>query len=377
MAGTGWIVRVPRKDGASSFKACYRDPGKRIRTKTFRRKRDASAYLASMAHSINAGAWHDPQEGKVTVEELWRHFERTSAGLAPSTMALYEAQARNHILPHLGHLPIRSVTKATVKEFLADLRASGVGPASVAGTYRLLRRLLNVAVDEGRIPSNPAAKISLGSAGPEKEIRFLTAQEVQAIAGEVADVYRALVLFLAYTGARIGEAAALRVKNVDLMRGRVTISGASVEVNGEQFDGPTKTRRKRTVTLPAFLAGVLTSHLAAYSQPEDSDARVFVNSYGDPIRQSSFRKNVFQPAARRVGIDPPPRVHDLRHTAVALAIQGGLNTKQIQEMLGHATPVMTLQRYAHLYPMAHEEGAAKLDALYRSANVGSVIPLAR
>jgi integrase len=176
--------------------------------------------------------------------------------------------------------------------------------------------------------------------GQSREPRFLTPEEVSALAAEVPGQYRALVLLLGYGGLRIGEAVALRVKDIDPMRRRVQVRVAVAEVEGRLVEGSPKGGKPRTVRVPAFLADELAEHIAP--RAGGPEARAFPGERGGPLYPSYFRRKVFQPAIRRLGFDPPPRVHDLSHTAVALAIGAGYQAKAIQEMLGHASITTTL-----------------------------------
>jgi uncharacterized protein YwgA len=85
------------------------------------------------------------------------------------------------------------------------------------------------------------------------------------LASEVPTRYEALILTLAYAGLRIGEAAALRARSVDLMKRRIHIVEAASEVDGLRIVGETKTRQKRTVSIPPFLRDVLASHLVSFA----------------------------------------------------------------------------------------------------------------
>jgi integrase len=269
-------------------------------------------------------------------------------------------------LPHLGSLPLRNITKPKVKELLADLQIEGVGTPSINSVHRLLRRVLAVAVEDGRIQANPASRVQAPKvvAG---EMRFLTAKEVAALANSVEPRYRTLVYFLAYTGTRIGEAAALRRRNVDLLKGQAHIVEASKEVGGKLYLGATKTEKGRSVYLPAFLAEMMAKHIEQFVDATNKDALVFTTSTGSVVRQTGFRRRTFKPAAARAGLAEGLRPHDLRHTAVALAIEAGWHPKKIQEMLGHSSIEVTLGTYGHLFSTLHSEGADQLDALYRAA----------
>lgn len=371
-----WMQKLQRKDGSFSYKTYWRDPDGRVRSKTFRRRRDADAFSRGIEHEKDVGTYRDPSLGKVTLDDFWNHFIRTAGPASPSTRSLYSMQARVHLLPRLGGHRLQSISKATVRSFLADLQEAGVRPPTINAVYRLLRRVLNVAVDEGRIAVNPASRIdNLPRLKPE-EMRFLDHAQVRALSEQVPGRYKALILLLAYGGLRIGEAAALRVRNVDLLRSRVHIVEASKEVDGQVIVGETKTGRNRTVVLPAFLREELVEHLAAFGNPAESDALVFTGPQGGPIRQHAFRSRVFVPAAKRLDLDRV-RVHDLRHTAVAFAIEAGWHPRKIQEMLGHSSIQVTMDRYGHLFDTLHEGDADRLDELFRAASVrsGSVVAL--
>lgn len=158
-------------------------------------------------------------------------------------------QWRVHTRPRLGERSINSLGPEDVRRFMSDLNRDGVGVASVDSVHRLLRRPLAVAVKDRRIAFNPASGIHAARA-PRKEMRYLNAEEVRRLASEVPDRYEALILTLAYAGLRIGEAAALRTRNVDLMKRRIHVVEAASQVDGLRIVGETKTRQKRTVSIP-------------------------------------------------------------------------------------------------------------------------------
>jgi integrase len=180
-----------------------------------------------------------------------------------------------------------------------------------------------------------------------EEMRFLTPAEVATLADAIHTRYRALVLVGAYGGLRIGELAGLRRCRVDLLRGSVQVAEIVVEVRGVLHIGPPKTRAsRRMVGLPRFVVEELAAHLADATDPE---AFVFTAPKGGPLRVTGFRARVWRPATRAAGVDGL-RIHDLRHTAVALWIAAGANPKEVAARAGHASVSFTLDRYGHLYP---------------------------
>jgi integrase len=111
----------------------------------------------------------------------------------------------------------------------------------------------------------------------------------------------------------------------------------------------------------------LVRHLAAFGTPLDPDSLVFTADEGGPVRQANFRNRVWTPACRAAALSRAPRIHDLRHTAAALAIAAGANPKVIQEMLGHSSIVVTMDRYGHLLDTLQDDLAERQEALYAGA----------
>jgi hypothetical protein len=128
-----------------------------------------------------------------------------------------------------------------------------------------------------------------------------------------------------------------------------------------------------TVGLPRFVVEELAAHLA---DPSDPEAFVFTAPEGGTLRLHGFRARVWRPAVTAAGLDGL-RIHDLRHTAVALWIAAGANPKEVSTRAGHASVSFTLDRYGHLYPEADTALRDRLDALYGSAQPAPTSPVVR
>ncbi len=264
----------------------------------------------------------------------------------------------------LGDRPIRSIGKADVREFLAEL-AGRKNPATVDAVKRLLHRTFEVAVEEDRIARNPVHGVRVATS-VRRNPRFFSETEVAAIADEVPNRYRALVWTLALSGLRIGEASALRVGNLDLKKRTIRVVESSAEVAGRKITGATKTGKDRTVDLPVELTEMLSDDLDRFGNRFDKDSYVFTGPNGGQIRQNGFRQRIFQPAAERAGISPTPTVHDLRHTAASFMARAGFTLLEAAGQLGHSTVTMTA-RYSHVFPQERQAKAARLGALIGSA----------
>jgi integrase len=179
--------------------------------------------------------------------------------------------------------------------------------------------------------------------------------------------YGTVIRFLAYTGLRWGEMAALQVDSMDMLRRRVNVQRAVAEVKGQLVWSTPKSHERRSVPFPRFLADELAALMAGNSR----DDLVFTARNGGLLRLSHFRPRVFGPAVDRLVATFPgfPRVtpHDLRHTAASLAISGGANPKAVQTMLGQQSAALTLDTYADLFPDDLELVSAALDQARQAA----------
>jgi integrase len=355
------------------YRVHYRTPEGGHRAKTFRTRREAEAFLHEIEGRKIAGRFIDPALAKQPFRDFLERWLASAVHLRPTTRALYRRMADRYLIPGLGERRLADLDRGTCREFLAGL---GVGAATVEVVHRLLRRVLEDAVADGILDRNPARGLALPRSRP-REARFLTPEEVAAIADAVPDRYGALVLVMAYGGLRVGEATALTIRRLDLPRRQIHVVESAYEVEGRWAVGETKTGRGRAVVLPSTVAEALALHVERYTDGRPTSL-VFTTEHGQPVRASNFRNRIFTPAARAVGIDPPPRVHDLRHTAVALAIRAGAHPKMIQDLAGHSSIKLTMDRYGHLFPAAHEHVAEALDRMARRAAAGGeVVPLRR
>jgi integrase len=219
-------------------------------------------------------------------------------------------------------------------------------------------------VGDRRLSSNPAAGVDLPRM-PRPDDRYLTHDQLERIA-KACGPYESLVFVLGYTGLRWGEAAALRVRRVDVLRGRLDIAEAMTEVNGTTVFGTPKTHQRRAVAVPGFLR-VEHGRAGAGKDPDDF---VFPALRGGVLRVGVFRGVYFDAAVTAAKLDYPTFTpHDLRDAAASFAIASGANVKAVQSMLGHSSATQTLDRYAALWPDELDDAADRIDAARRESKI--------
>ncbi|MDP9092108.1 MAG: site-specific integrase [Actinomycetota bacterium] len=351
-----------RNDGR--WRARYRDTRGTEHSRHFARKIDAQRWLDQVTTAVTTGTYVDPRRSRITVGEWSHRWLATKVDLKPSTRARYEGLLRVNVLPRWGNVQLADVTHEAVGAWIAQLSASGLAGSTVRQAHRVLSLVFSLAVRDGRLARNPADHVPLPRAA-KVERAFLSMDQVDDLA-VAAGEYRTAILFLAYTGIRFGELAALRVRRLDLLRRRAEIAEAVAEVRGRATFTSPKSHQIRSVPIPRFLVDDLAA-LVASKQPEDF---VFTASRGGLLRLQNFRHTIFDRAVRSAGLDGLTP-HGLRHTAASLAIASGADVKVVQQMLGHASATMTLDLYGHLYGDRLDEVADRMDALRTSRVVSA------
>lgn len=354
-----------RKTAAGRWQARFRDPLGQQRGKTFRTKAEATRFLERTGNSLQRGDWVDPVLGQQIFAEWAEVWERTAVDLRPTTRDLYGYILRTYLTPTFGPMSLGRIQPLDVRVWLAELNSTDLNAASVNRAFRLLRRIMNVAVQSGVIVKSPCSGVRPPSV-PRNEMMFCSAEQVADLAAAIDPWYRCLVLTAAYTGLRWGELAGLKRQKVDLLHKELTVWEQMTELNGQISFGPPKTDAgRRKIRLSNFLVDLLHGQLAERAQP-GLDGLVFVTKEMDALRRNNFRRTYWLPATAHAGLEGL-RFHDLRHTAVALAIANGAHAKAIQQRMGHSSVTITLDRYGHLLPALDEQMADGLDRMYRLA----------
>lgn len=366
----GQKVASERYGTGKRWRARYRAPDGRERSRGFDRRSDAERWLTTQGSGMARGEWIDPALGRMTLADWAIRWETGVSDLRPTTRALNLGVLSNHLLPRFGGWPLSHITTAEVKEMVAEELADGrYSNSAIRRHVIVLRGILEGARADGRIGRNPCDGVKLP---PEsaRPMRSLEPGEVVRLANSIRPQhYRPLIFTAAYVGLRWGELAGLRIENVDPLKRAIRVVEQLVEVGGEVHMGPPKTQAgRRTVTMPAGVADMLGEHIG--SKPVQESGLVFPTIQGRPMRRGNFRL-VWRKACTTAGFDGGPLdglvFHELRHTAAALAIAQNAHPLTIKERLGHSSILVTMDTYGHLFPAQDEALAQGLDGVLRES----------
>lgn len=353
------------KKHGRGWQTLYRNAQGRERSAgTYQFRRDAMKRKAQVEHEREIGEFVDPALRTTPFAEWSATWFDSRAGLKPKTLESYASLLRSRILPRFEEARLRDIQPIDVQRFISDMEAEGLSASRIRQAHQTLSAILKAAVLNRMLPFNPADGASLPKA-THREMLFLEPPDIDRLASAIDADYRTWVYTQAYVGLRWGEASALRRSRINLLRSRIEVAESASDVSGKVIFGDTKSRKRRTIALPAFLNEKLTTHLAERVE-SSPDALVFTAKRGGVLRHSVFTKYAWRPALKEAGLPSALRIHDLRHTCAALLIAQGAHPEAIKRHLGHSSIAITMDRYGHL--MRDEAGriADGLDAIYRS-----------
>ena len=286
--------------------------------------------------------------------------------LRPTTAFRYEQMIDRYVLPHIGRVPLRSLTIRHLEDLYAHLRRAGghdggpLAPKTVLNVHQILRTALRDAERAGLVHRNVARLMDPPCHGAAPEQRCWNEHQLRQFL-QLAMTHRLgpAIWLAAMTGMRRGEVLGLRWSDIDLDTATLSIR-RSVSCTGYQVHTtPTKTRTsRRAIDLDQRTMDVLRewrhqqlSELAAVA----ADGTVFTRTDGEPVHPHALSQTVSR-LQRSAGV-PTIRLHDLRHTHATLMLKHGIPLKVVSERLGHSTPAFTMAVYQHVLPGMQRDAA--------------------
>lgn len=361
------------KRGEVTFYVTFRAGGKQTsRTYEDRASAQRLADLLGLMAPVEAlramGEGVDPTTPQVTVDDLYVEWHRWKArSVTPRTAKDYAAAYLNWIGPSFGQYAAASITELDVQEWVDDVLGESLDPKTIAGHHAVLHSILKWASARKRalIPHNPCLETDLPRR-TKKAPRGITLPEWAALRDASRRLHpdsADLMLFIASTGWRMGEATALTARDVEDDGERMYASMTQVQRKGEGIivGGKSMAAGRRIRMLPEC-AEMLRERTRGM-RPGDL---VFTNPQGvkEAWEPGVFRKGRWLNAVREAGLEPRnPTPHWLRHTHVALCLAVGMSLPEIQRRLGHEDIQTTINVYGRMIDEMTDDVADRMDAL--------------
>ncbi len=239
-----------------------------------------------------------------------------------TTLRHHKNTLRAYVLPGFGERKITEINREDVQTFLAEQ-----APKYSESTLRSMRVVLGLtlgwAINCGWLEKNPCARVKLPKrTGGRKVIRtVLTAKQVNAIVGNLKEPYATLVLFLAASGLRIGEALAITLAD---------FKNNVLHVTRRIYEGDVDTVKSKRSDRKLPIDPILMARIEKLGKGE----WVFRSRTGTPLNPGNALKRHVRPAADKLGI-AIGGWHDFRHTLSTNLRRSGVHPKVVSDILGH------------------------------------------
>jgi integrase len=328
----------------------YDEVGKRRSGGVFASRSAARAHFRDVVEPRLRGT--PAQLPELTLDELVELFlERHAATRRPGTIATLRARLR-YVTAVFGETPLRELERMSGE--LADWRAT-LPERSRYGIIQALRQALEAAVRWGYIDRNPAKLAGPNPQPSPRPVRAFTFAEVDAIGAELRPEYRTLPAFVAATGLRPEEWAALERRDVDRAAGVLTVR--RTVCNGDVVELGKTSSSLRQVPLSRRA-------LAALDElpPRLDTPLLFPAPASGHLHLHNFRRREWGPAVEASGVERPARIYDLRSTFASNALAAGVTVFELARIMGSSV-AMIERHYGALLDGAGAAIAGRLDAL--------------
>jgi integrase len=379
--GTGSITQNP----SGTWKAQVALPsaprisgekGKLLRlTRSFRTRREAETWLHKQRTLIDGGLTAESHSMKL--EEYgsqWLDDKRLEVGTG--TIDDYERYCRLYIFPDLGHITLRNISSAIVSKYYSSLLARGIGGSTVSYVHRVLRAILSDAMRDGMISSNPCTYVKPPKVKKQRNVEVMSRSEISEFLKLAEKTPYAVLFKLAlYTGMRLGELLGLTWRAINFSEGTIhvfqQIRTRHIKGSDRLPDRPKTESGVRFLPLGEDLWESLKEFYSlqqiqihkAGSSWKKLDY-VFASSVGTPLQPGLLQKAV-KKTFHSMNLPNSFTFHNLRHTAASIMLSDGMALTEVSGYLGHSSPAITAQIYAHLIPGGLEKARKIQDKLSR------------
>lgn len=314
---------------------------------------------------------------KVTFDQIGdKYFANYTVDQKLTYVRTQKGYYNHRIMPHFTGSLISKLEKKDCIQFrdmlLNEDEKTRLSNNSINKHMILLKKLFDVAIDDNLILRNPCTGIKKLKVVKQK-MKFWTTAEFKCFIDAIdeKDYVDKVFFTTAYlTGMRAGEMLALRWEDIDFGRNEIHVSKTMSRVGGENIvTTPKSTNSNRYITINAKLAEMLKDWkerqealLKSYLITDLKDITVFQYSINTPIRECFGTKKIT--GICKVAGLTPIRLHDFRHSHVALLIDNHEEITAIKERMGHASITTTIDTYGHLFPNKQKSMSDKFDDIF-------------
>jgi len=364
--GEGSVFYRPDRD---RWVAQVKLEGGRYMTRSAKTQKGASEKLKRMQRELEQGTLvTGPKQTVGQFLEHWLEDVHKPPSVRINTYRAYRHYLDHYVLPAIGHIRLQQLSPEHVQGLYARKLEEGYAAETVRGIHRMLHKALNDAVKWNRIPYNVCDKVTQPRQVKYEHHPLTKEQAKQLLEAAKGSSLEAVLTLAVASGMRRGELLALRWHDINFEEGslqvRRTVSRAGKY--GIIENDPKTEQSKRKIMLPQFVLDVLKQYRLSQAEMRAKSGTawqerdiVFSNERGGFTEATNLRVR-FKKLLHEAGL-PDIRFHDLRHSAATILLSMGVPVKVVQELLGHSTISMTMDRYGHVLPSMQREMRDKLD----------------
>lgn len=285
------------------------------------------------------------------------YFADKESRLKERTIMTKRILIETKIFPYFGEKRMNEITAVDIIKWQNTLLKQEYKPTYLRMIQNQMTAIFNHAERFYELKDNPCKKVDKMGRANAKELNFWTKEEYEVFIQsftEDEEMYRIIFQMLFWLGCRVGELLALVREDIDLVNGTVNISKTYHRRNKTDYITSPKTESSnRKITIPKFLQEELKKFLER-QYGLTAEERIF------PITDRAIQKKMKQKT--ELSKLKPIRVHDLRHSHIALLIEKGMQPLVIAQRVGHDSVNTTMNIYGHLYPNKQKQVADMLNA---------------
>lgn len=336
--------------------------------KTFRTKKEAEAYTAESVSQVNKGDYIP--DSKVTVGqwlEKWLDvYILQTQKRKVRTKETYKAVVNKHLIPRLGHILLQKLTPTDIQKYY---NSSPLSEGTLAQHQAILYQALNIAMNqENLIKKNPAEIVAEKPNGKKvtQEMETWNQDEIKKfllVARQKGINCEGFYTLALETGMRKGELCGLKWSDINFDTTALAVRRTLLKAGNKPVLGTPKNGKSRNIALSQHTLELLRKWKVRQSELRlqqgteyDDQGFVFTKKSGKPLQINNLGQNEFASLIKKAKVKKI-RFHDLRHTAITLMIENGVNIKVVSERAGHSDVSITLNRYSHVTPNMQKQAA--------------------
>lgn len=292
------------------------------------------------------------------VETVWLPVHLTEEEYRPTTIAFHTYLLKT-IRPYFEGMLLEKISQKTVEQYLVYLKKEHrtkqdkpLAPKTIRHCYCTLNLILEDAVKDGYLRSNPAMNVEIPKLVKHK-VDALSKEEVQTFVTALNELplsMKTLYMLLLTTGIRRGECVGLQWRHISIENRLISIEQnvTYTAKDGVRVGLPKTGTGIRMIPLTETVTALLQAYRAEMEQAETDIMNMYLfhstDSLYEPHNPTYVTKHL-KKFMKRIGL-PDMSPHDLRHTCATLMLQNGADIKSVQDMLGHTDASTTLNFYA-------------------------------